>query len=32
MTKCEIAGIGTVYDVKCSDLCNEAIKILGTCF
>ena len=39
LTKCEIAGIGAlkgvqvaVCGVKCIDLCNEAIKILGTFF
>ena len=35
LTKCEVAGIGALKGVqvavcgmKCSDLCNEAIKIL----
>ena len=38
-TKCEIAGIAVlkgvqvaVYGMKCTDLRNEAIKILGVCF
>ena len=39
LTKCEIAGIGALKGVpvavcgmRCTDLCNEAIKILGTYF
>ena len=39
LTKCEIAGIGALKGVqvavcgmRCIDLCNEAIKILGTYF
>ena len=39
LTKCEIAGIGAMKGVqvavcgmRCIDLCNEAIKILGTYF
>ena len=39
LTKCEIAGIGTlkrvkvaVCGMKCTDVCNEAIKVLGTYF
>ena len=39
ITKCKIAGIGAmkgvqvaVFGMKCIYLCNEAIKILGTCF
>ena len=39
LTKCKIAGIGALKGVqvavcgmKCIDLCNEAIKILGTFF
>ena len=39
LTKCKIAGIGVlkgvqvaVYGMRCTDLWNEAIKILGTYF
>ena len=39
LTKCEIAGIGALKGVqvavcgmRCIDICNEAIKILGTYF
>ena len=39
ITKCKIAGIGAmkgvqmaVFGMKCIYLCNEVIKILGTCF
>ena len=39
LTKCEIAGIESlkgvqvaVFGMRCIDLCNEAIKILGTYF
>ena len=39
LAKCEIAGIGALKGVqmavcgmRCIDLCNEAIKILGTYF
>ena len=39
LTKCEIAGIGALKGVqvavcgmRCIDLCNEAIEILGTYF
>ena len=39
LAKCEIVGIGALKEVqevicgmKCIDLCNEAIKILGTYF
>ena len=39
LTKCKIAGIGalkrvqvSVCGMKCTDLCNETIKILGTYF
>ena len=39
LTKCKIAGIGALKGVQvaicgmsCIDLCNEAIKILGTYF
>ena len=39
LTKCEIGGIGALKGVqlavcgmRCIDLCNEAIKILGTYF
>ena len=39
LTKCKIMGIGAlkriqvaIYGMKCIDLCNEAIKILGTYF
>ena len=39
LTKCKIAGIGalkgvqvSVCGMKCTDLCNETVKILGTYF
>ena len=39
LSKCAIAVIGALrsvqvaaYDMRCTDLCNEAIKILGTYF
>ena len=39
LTKCEIAGIAAlkgvqvaVYGMSCTDICSEAIKILGTYF